>query len=215
MEYPSSIVREGGLTACLSFLDFFATNVQRTAVTTAANCCRHLNPEHFATVRDVMPILLNVLGCSDQKVLEQGCYCVSRIVTSFSKAEQLEQLITKEMLKAILNLLLPGTTNLVGPKIHTEFLRVLSHSAKSSPTLAVDMLKMNIVDTLYQILTGVSPPTEQELATSRNDSVVIMQALIHRPREHVYETLNVICELLPDLPRGMLYMQVFSTVVIY
>lgn len=187
----------------MSFLDFFATNVQRTAVTTAANCCRHLNPEHFATVRDVMPILQNVLGCSDQKVLEQGCYCVSRIVTSFSKAEQLEQLITKEMLKAILNLLLPGTTNLVGPKIHTEFLRVLSHSAKHSPSLAVDMLKMNIVDTLYQILTGVSPPSDQELATTRNDSVVIMQALIHRPREHVYETLNVICELLPDLPRGM------------
>ncbi|KAF8422650.1 hypothetical protein EV426DRAFT_161329 [Tirmania nivea] len=201
VEYPSSIVREGGLTACLSFLDFFATNVQRTAVTTAANCCRHLNPEHFATVRDVMPILLNVLGCSDQKVLEQGCYCVSRIVTSFNKAEQLEQLITKEMLKAILNLLLPGTTNLVGPKIHTEFLRVLSHTAKNSPSLAVDMLQMNIVDTLYQILTGVSPPSEEELATTRNDSVVIMQALIHRPREHVYETLNVICELLPDLPR--------------
>lgn len=191
------------MTACLSFLDFFATNVQRTAVTTAANCCRHLNQEHFATVRDVMPILLSVLGCSDQKVLEQGCYCVSRIITSFNKADQLEQLVTKKMLKAILNLLLPGTTNLVGPKIHTEFLRVLSHSAKSSPSLAVDMLRMNIVDTLYQILTGVSPPSDQELATTRNDSVVIMQALIHRPREHVYETLNVICELLPDLPRGM------------
>lgn len=155
-----------------------------------------------------MPILLNVLGCSDQKVLEQGCYCVSRILLSFSKAEDLEQLVNKEILRAMLNLLLPGTTNLVGPKIHTEFLRVLAHCAKASPTLAADMLKMTIVDTLYQILTGVSPPSEEELATNRNDSVVIMQALIHRPREHVYETLNVICEILPEL-RGMSFSQDF------
>ena len=42
VEFPSSIVREGGLTACLTYLDFFATSTQRTAVTTAANCCRNI-----------------------------------------------------------------------------------------------------------------------------------------------------------------------------
>ena len=62
---------------------------------------------------------------------------------------------------------------------------------------------MNVVDTLYQILTGVSPPDETSNAASKIDSVVIMQALIHRPREQVYETLNVICELLPR-PKIML-----------
>jgi E3 ubiquitin-protein ligase TRIP12 len=202
VEYPASIVREGGLTACLTYLDFFATSTQRTAVTTAANCCRNIPEDSFHVVRDVMGTLLNVLSSNDQKVVEQGSLCVSRIVESFRyHPSKLEELVSTDLLKAILRLLLPGTTNLIGPNIHTQFLRVLAFTAKSSPTLSAELFKMNVVETLYQILTGVSPPDATEDVASKLDSVVIMQALIHRPREQVIETLNVICELLPGLPR--------------
>lgn len=198
IDFPGSIVREGGLTACLQFLDFFATGTQRTAVTTAANCCRNIPHDSFPVIRDVMPILLNVLASHDQKVVEQGCLCVTRVIDSFKHdPNKLEQLVDASLLRAILGLLLPGTTNLIGANIHTEFLRVLAIVARSSPRLSAELLKMNVVDTLYQILTGVSPPSETSDAASKIDSVVIMQALIHRPREQIYETLNVICELLP------------------
>lgn len=202
MEYPTSIVREGGLTACLTYLDFFATSTQRTAVTTAANCCRNIPEDSFPVIKDVMPILLNVLSSSDQKVVEQGSLCVSRVVESFRyHPEKLEELVSTDLLQAILRLLLPGTTNLIGPSIHTQFLRVLAFTAKASASLAAELFKMHVVETLYQILTGVSPPGATEDVASKLDSVVIMQALIHRPREQVIETLNVICELLPGLPR--------------
>ncbi|KAL5358511.1 hypothetical protein BJX96DRAFT_146711 [Aspergillus floccosus] len=201
VDFPASIVREGGLTACLTYLDFFPTSTQRTAVTTAANCCRNLSHDSFPVVRDVMPTLLNVLSSNDPKVVEQGCLCVSRIVESFKhKPDKLEELIEPEMLRAVLRLLLPGTTNLIGPHIHTQFLRVLAITSKASPRLSVELLKMNVVDTLYQILTGVSPPENLEDTTVKMDSVLVMQALIHRPREQVFETLNVICELLPGVP---------------
>ena len=136
-EFPASIVREGGLTACLTYLEFFATSTQRTAVTTAANCCRNIPEDSFATVRDVMPILLQVLRSSDQKVLEQGCLCVSRIVESFkfqdSKLEDASP-VGDDLLKAVLRLLLLGTTSLVGPKIYTQFLSgVLAITARASP----------------------------------------------------------------------------------
>lgn len=209
VEFPSSIVREGGLTACLTYLDFFPTSTQRSAVTTAANCCRNIPDDSFPTVRDVMPVLENLLNNnSDQKVVEQGCICVSRIVQSFRHQEsKLEELVSTGMLKAILRLLLPGTTNMIGSNIHTMFLQVLAYTAKASPTLSAELLKMNVVDTLYQILTGVSPPTGTEDIATKIDSVVIMQALIHRPKDQVYETLNVICELLPDVPKdGLLYL---------
>ncbi|KAK6354867.1 Ubiquitin-protein ligase [Orbilia brochopaga] len=200
-EYPTSIIREGGLVACLNFLDFFSTNVQRTAVTTAANCCRNIPEDSFPTVRDVMPILLGVLSSSDQKVVEQDCLCISRIVESFRhQPEKLEELVSKDLLRAILQLLLPGTTNLVGQHIHTQFLRVLSILAKSSPRLSVAMFEMNITETLYQIMTGVSPPAATDDFALKVDRVMIMQALIHRPKEQVTETLNVIGELLPSLP---------------
>ncbi|OGM45177.1 ubiquitin-protein ligase Ufd4 [Aspergillus bombycis] len=167
----------------------------------AANCCRNLPHDSFPVVRDVMSTLLNVLSSNDPKVMEQGCLCVSRIVESFKhKPEKLEELIEPAMLKAILRLLLPGTTNLIGPHIHTQFLRVLAIVSKASPRLSVELLKMNVVDTLYQILTGVSPPGNLEDTTVKMDSVLVMQALIHRPREQVLETLNVICEMLPGIP---------------
>jgi len=203
IEYPSTIVREGGLTACLSYLEFFATSTQRVAVTTAANCCQNLDQESFPVVRDVMPILLNVLGSSDQKVVEKGSLCVTRIVESFRfHPSKLEELISVDLLKAILRLLLPGSTNLIGAHIHTQFLRVLAFAARASPRLSAELFKMNVVETLYQILTGVSPPSGTDDLASKLDSVLIMQALIHRPRDQIIETLNVICELLPNLPRS-------------
>ena len=151
-----------------------------------------------------MPILLNVLGSSDQKVVEQGSICVSRVVESFRyHPSKLEDLVSPDLLRAILRLLLPGTTNLIGPSIHTHFLRILAFTAKASATLSAELFKMNVVETLYQILTGVSPPAIDEDIASKLDSVVIMQALIHRPREQVIETLNFICELLPSLPQDL------------
>lgn len=198
VEYPTSIVREGGLTACLSYLDFFATSTQRTAVTTAANCCRNIPEDSFGVIKEVMPILLNVLGSNDQRVVEQASLCVTRIIESFKyQPAKLEELVSVDLLKAILRLLVPGTTNLIGANIHTQFLRVLAITARASPRLSAELFKLNVVETLYQILTGVSPPSETEDVASRLDSVVIMQALIHRPREQIIETLNVVCELLP------------------
>ena len=215
VDFPGSIVREGGLTACLQFLDFFATGTQRTAVTTAANCCRNIPHDSFPVIRDVMPILQNVLVSPDQKVVEQGCLCVTRIIDSFKhNHEKLEELVDAPLLKLVLGLLLPGTTNLIGVNIHTEFLRVLAIIARASPRLSMELLKMNVVDTLYQILTGVSPPEDTPKAALKIDSVVIMQALIHRPREQVYETLNVICELLPR-PKGRSLFDDYNNFVSY
>ncbi|KAI0169347.1 hypothetical protein GGR52DRAFT_554760 [Hypoxylon sp. FL1284] len=203
IEYPTSIVREGGLTACLNNMDFFPTGTQRTAVTTAANCCRNIPGDAFQMIKGVMPILERVLTSSDQRVVEQASLCITRIIESFKyQSSSLEQLVDVNLLRVVLRLLVPGTTNLISANIHTQFLRVLAITARASPRLSAELLKLNVVETLYQILTGVSPPSETEDIASKLDSVVIMQALIHRPREQIIETLNVVCELLPGLRGG-------------
>ena len=147
-----------------------------------------------------MSTLLGVLNNSDQKVVEKACVCVCRVVESFKyHQDKLEELVQPDLLSAIRRLILPGTTNLIGPNIHTQFLRVLSITARASSKRAADMFQMDIVDTLYQVLTGVSPPTDLDNIASQVDDVLIMQALIHRPREQIFEALNVICELLPSV----------------
>lgn len=156
----------------------------------------------------VMNKLDNILTNSDHKVVEQASLCVSRIIESFKNSQdKLEQLIKPGLLRAIRRLLLPATTNMIGPNIHTQFLRVLSITARASPKLSMELLTMDIVDTLFQILTGVSPPDGLHRIPVKTDSVVIMQALIHRPREQIYETLNVVCELLPRVDKKGLSMQ--------
>ncbi|KAL9091345.1 MAG: hypothetical protein Q9159_001429 [Coniocarpon cinnabarinum] len=204
-EFPSAIVREGGLNALLQNLDFFTSSVQRTAVTAAANCCRNIPEDAFSTIKEFMPRLRDVLNSSDQNVVEQGSLCVTRIFDSFKgQDDNIEQLMDAELLKVILRLLLPGSANFISAHIHTQFLRVLSATARASSILTKELFKMDVTDTLYQILTGVSAPSQEENVASNIDSVVVMQALIHRPRDQVFETLKVICELLPAMDANKL-----------
>ena len=109
-EVPSAIVREGGLGALLTYLDFFSFHVQRTAVTAAANCCRSLTLDSFEKVKDVMPIFKNVLQYSDQRVVEQACLATVRIVESYRHyPDRLEQLLSADLLVAVRALLNPDS----------------------------------------------------------------------------------------------------------
>ena len=58
---PQAVLRQGGLMAVLSYLDFFQTGVQRVAVATAAAMCRGLSPDSVETVTAAVPILTNIL----------------------------------------------------------------------------------------------------------------------------------------------------------
>ncbi|KAI3483138.1 hypothetical protein L1887_53918 [Cichorium endivia] len=163
-DYPGAIVREGGLSAILQYLDFFNIHIQRTAMTAAANCCRKLTPDSLASVRDVMPIVQNVLTYSDQRLVESACKCVVRVVDSYRlHPELLEQLLTGELLAALNNLLLPASSpsssnTTLGASTYTDVLKALGTACRSSPQLAVALLENNIVETLYHLLTGSPAP---------------------------------------------------------
>jgi E3 ubiquitin-protein ligase TRIP12 len=170
-EYPTAIVREGGLLAMLQFIDFFGVHVQRTAMQAAAHCCRKLGEESFAKVREVMPIIQNVLGYADQRLVESACKCVVRAVESYRHhGELLEQLLTGELLSAVNAILLPGSAagvsgggggaTAVSTSTYTDILKMLSSAAHASPKVAVMLLEHNIVETLYLLLTGSPAPAE-------------------------------------------------------
>ena len=60
-EHPQAVLRQGGLVAVLSYLDFFQTGVQRVAVATAATMCRQLTSDSIDAVSTAVPILTNLL----------------------------------------------------------------------------------------------------------------------------------------------------------
>ncbi|KAI0306092.1 hypothetical protein B0F90DRAFT_1808594 [Multifurca ochricompacta] len=198
VRFPSSIVRENGLAALLNYLDFFSIAVQRTALQAASNCCRNVPPEHFQMIRSVWPIIRNCLGYSDQRLVEFACLCVIRVIDSYyrSSPENLEILVDAELIAALL--------------------RALATSARASPNITIVLLEAGIVDTLYQILTGVLPSSRSESEEQGNApngqglggglaDMTVMQNLAHRPKDQVEEALSLIAELLPPLPKDGVY----------
>ena len=227
-EYPSAIVREGGLEALLRFLDFFSTNVQRTAVTAAANCCRNISSEYFTQVKEVFPTLRQTLTQTDQRLVEQATLAVVRVLEAYRhNAEHLEGLLNLETVVAINALLVPsGGSPLISPSTYTHLLRSLTSSARMSAKVTIAFLEAGMTNTVYQILTGVLPPSHDEdeqgmssggqgLAGGVAD-MVVLQNLAHRPKDQVEEALALICELLPPtLKEGVFSSRAYSEKALY
>ncbi len=218
-EFPSAIVRAGGLAAMLQYLDFFNIHTQRTAMTAVANCCRRLPTEHFTAVRDAVRPIKDVLGSPDLRLREAAGRSIVGIIDSFKSApSQLAQLITRELCDAIKLVLERGTSGgsssqSVGATVITDLLRNLATASKAAPQVTGHLLDNKIAETLLAILVGVAPAEKPqdgsaEAARRRRSSdanavnkMALLQNLADRPKEQIQETLSLISELLPPLPQ--------------
>lgn len=203
-ETGSAIVRGGGLGAMLNFLDFFSTHVQQTALSAAANCCRNLSPEYFPMIRDVFPIVRNVLGYPDSKLVEQACTIVIRTVESYRhRADLLEQLLDADTIRAINMLLLPGgASSALSAMNYTLLVKALTTAARASPTVTMALYEAEVHNSLYHSLTGVLPSSHEEVDTAPAPAeAVIMQNVGQKPKEQIEEVLSLICEILPPFPK--------------
>jgi E3 ubiquitin-protein ligase TRIP12 len=210
-EYPSAIVRENGLSALLNMLDFFPTGVQRIALQAAANCCRNFPSDNFALASPVFPILRNMLGSFDQRLVEYSALCVIRLIESFQRSnpDNLVALLDAEFIQAIGALLLPASGSpLVSNNTYTLFLSALASAAKASAKTSLSLLKADILRILFQLLTGVLPPSSDTQHTDIPGSdpslteMAVMENLAHRTKEQVEEALALVSELMPPLPKG-------------
>jgi E3 ubiquitin-protein ligase TRIP12 len=212
-EHPSAVVKEGGLGALLNYLDFFSTNVQRTAVNAAANCCRNLSGDSYQKIKDVFPTLRQTLTSTDQRLVESATLAVVRTIEAFRhNPSHLEGLLDLPTAIAINSLLMPsGGSPLLSPATYTHLLKALTSSARGSAKVTVNFLEAGMTSTIYQILTGVLPPSHDEdeqgesaggqgLAGGVAD-MAVLQNLAHRPKDQVEEALALITELLPPLPK--------------
>ncbi|KAF9149234.1 Ubiquitin fusion degradation protein 4 [Linnemannia schmuckeri] len=197
-EYPHAVVKEGGLAAVLLFLDFFSTNVQRTAVKTAANCCRGMHQDSISMAKDILPNLENLLQYSDQKIVEQACLCFVRLADSYkSNAAHLQSVVTETVLRTILSLLSPNASVIVGPHVYTLLLHFLSTVAEYSPPLGFALLEMDIVDTLFLTLTGTHTPHD----CGEDSGPLNVPNVGSRPKEQISEIIGIVSQLLPALPK--------------
>lgn len=166
----------------------------------------------------VWPIIRNCLGYSDQRLVEFACLCVIRVIDSYHRAstENLENLLDETAIRAINLLLMPsGGSPLIAANTYTLLLKALATAARASPRITVTLLQADIVDTLYQILTGVLPSASVETLGGGQGlggdvtHMTVMENLAHRSKDQVEEALSLISELMPPLPRGS-YFHIFT-----
>ncbi|KAI8073988.1 hypothetical protein BC940DRAFT_289711 [Gongronella butleri] len=197
-QLPRAVTQEGGISAALMYFDFFSIHSQRTALRTAAACLRHMDKGGFAQVQEIIPTLMNTIAYPDRMVVELSCLCWLRIVESYRAHQELiEQIISLDTLKVILALIpVPGNTNAARPSTFMDLLRILRSIVKSSPNLACELVKLNLFDILFKVMTGVtSIPEDTELLT-------VHLTLDHKWRDSIYTMLKIVIDCLPSLPKG-------------
>ncbi|KAI9315172.1 hypothetical protein BX666DRAFT_2019860 [Dichotomocladium elegans] len=196
---PRPVVQEGGLSAALMYFDFFSIHSQRTALRTAANCMRGVDAESFPQVMEVVPTMFNTISYPDRTVVELTCLWWVKFAEAYrNNSEFLERAINVDLLEKMMALIpVPGNTNVVRPSTFTDLLRIFRVISRGSPKLGLELIKLNIVDSLYQVLTGSTNVPKSITSTDIS--------LDNKWRDSVYSILRIFVDVLPSLPRDRMF----------
>ncbi|XP_063829327.1 E3 ubiquitin-protein ligase TRIP12 [Ostrinia nubilalis] len=187
--HSKAILQARGVSACLTYLDFFSINAQRAALSITANCCQNLTPDEFHLVRDSLQLLANRLTQQDKKSVECVCLAFSRLVDSFQHdPARLQEIATPELLTNLQQLLVVQPPLISGATFITV-LRLLWVMCAACPQLALALHQRSIADTLLCLLTGTGSSMHQEQVE-----------LLPRLPQELYEITCLIGELMPRLP---------------
>lgn len=195
-EHPGSLLQAGGLMAVLSYLDFFPSSVQRTAVATAAMMCTALGPSHVSAVRDALPVLCNLLQYSDPKVVDNACLALLHVAEAYShNGALLEQLQEAGLINQALQLISSsaGAEGAGQTSVATYFgmIKLLSTCASGSAAIVEQLLKAGVVDTLQQLLA--------HCALLGSSGSISGGPAIRTP-DQLLEVMTLAHELLPAVP---------------
>lgn len=192
--HSKAILHANGVSACLTYLDFFSINAQRAALAITANCCLSLQPEEFHFVNESLPSMARLLTQQDKKCVESVCTAFYRLIESFQHEPQKLQEIAKNDLLKNCQELLVVTPSVLNSGTFTNVVRMLSVMCANCPDLAITLLKNDIASTLLYLLTGSAE-------ASQTGDV----ELVSRSPSELYEITCLIGELMPRLPNDGIF----------
>lgn len=192
--HNKAILQANGVSACLTYLDFFSINAQHAALAITANCCLNLHAEEFQFIKDSLPLLARLLEQHEKKSVERICNAFYRLIDSFQHDPIiLQEIASMELLKNCQQLLVvaPPVLNSV---TFTNVVRMLSVMCANCPDLAITLLKNDIASTLLYLLTN---------STIRSASGEV--ELVQRSPSELFEITCLIGELMPRLPNDGIF----------
>ena len=154
-DHGGSCLREGGMMACLSYLDFFSLGMQRVALQTAANICRQLPASDcWDQLSDSVPVLTNLLMHDDSRLVESACTCLTLMASNFSaRPQRLRAMCAHGLIPNATRLISPGASQ-VGPSTYHGLIRLIGTCCRGSADVAEELLRNGMAATLKTVLAG-------------------------------------------------------------
>jgi hypothetical protein len=90
-EAPGAVLRDGGMAAVLTYLDFFAVSVQRRAVEAAAHMCRGATADLRQQVEGSLDNLLRLLEYEDAQVAAHALEAITLIAEHWASSRELTE----------------------------------------------------------------------------------------------------------------------------
>ena len=154
----------------LLYLDFFPMGVQRTALQTAANICKHATPSKFDLIRSSIPLLTNHLQHADVTIAEPACLCFSRIIGSCVEDPQIMAAITANGLTGKLLGLITARPRVIKDQSVATIIRTLCTIINSCPEQAVVLHENDVGGQIRALLQGESSMSSEDSQMSQNSS---------------------------------------------
>lgn len=139
--HSKNILQARGVSACLTYLDFFSINAQRSALSITANCCQNLTVEEFSLVQDSLATLSSHLSIQDKKSVESICSAFARLVDCYQNDPTILMEIAGHNLLKNIQQLLVLTPPIISTGVFVMVIRMLAIMCSSCPELAVQLLK--------------------------------------------------------------------------
>ncbi|XP_023005684.1 E3 ubiquitin-protein ligase UPL4-like isoform X2 [Cucurbita maxima] len=187
-EQPVACLEAGAVMAVLTYIDFFSTSIQRTALRTVVNVCRKLPSECPPTLIDAVPILCNLLQYEDGQLSENVALCMIKIVERVSQScELLDGLCHHGLIQQVIHLINLNSRTTLSQTTYNDLLGVLVKLSSGSTVAFKTLYELNISNTLKDILSAYN------LSHGMSSSCSVVDG----QRNQVCEVLKLLNELLP------------------
>lgn len=141
--HNKAILQARGVSACLTYLDFFSIDAQRSALTITANCFQNLIAEDFQYVQDSLPILSSHLSIEDKKCIESICLAFYRLVECYQSDCAIISEIASTQLLTNIQTVLMTIPSILSTGCFVQVIHMLSIMCLSCSQIAVELLKLS------------------------------------------------------------------------
>ena len=145
-DYGAECARQGALTACLSYLDFFSIGMQRVSLQTATNICRSLPSSALDGAADAVPILANLLSHDDARLADCACVCLTNIAAKMAskEPERVVKICQGDLIDNVVGIISPNCARVVSPSTYYSLIKLLNICVSAQPDVAVKLLRKDL-----------------------------------------------------------------------